>query len=80
MTLTDTIWKITQHMAPNIDGTMGHTIKNRKHRRPGTQCVIQYPTNKSRAQYLQESAIIDKCIWASVVQLVAKISERHRKC
>ena len=24
------IWKITQHMVPNIDGTMGHKIKNRK--------------------------------------------------
>ena len=25
------IWKIMQHMVPNIDGTMGHTIKTRKH-------------------------------------------------
>ena len=25
------IWKITQHMVPNIDGTIGHTIKTRKH-------------------------------------------------
>ena len=37
------IWKITQHMVANIDGTMGHKIKTRKHPRHGTQCVIQYP-------------------------------------
>ena len=33
-------------MVPNIDGTIGHTIKTRKHPRHGTQCVIQYPTMK----------------------------------
>ena len=38
------IWMITQHMVPNIDITIGHTIKTRKHPRHGTQCVIQYPT------------------------------------
>ena len=47
------IWKITQHMVPNIDGTMGHKIKTRtyktwKHTRHGTQCVIQYPTNRTQ--------------------------------
>ena len=31
------IWNITQHMVPNIDGTIGHTIKTRKHPRHGTQ-------------------------------------------
>ena len=36
------IWKITQHMVPNIDGIMGHKIKTRKHPRHGTHCVIQY--------------------------------------
>ena len=51
------IWKITEHMVPNIDGTMGHTIKTRKHPRHGTQCVIQYPTNRNPAQSLQENAI-----------------------
>ena len=65
-------------MVPNIDGTMGHTIKTRQHPRHGTQCVIQYPTNRNQAQSLQENAIT--VFWASVVQLVAKISERHRKC
>ena len=51
------IWKITQHMVPNIDGTMGHKIKTRKHPRQGTQCVIQYPTNRNPGQSLQEDAI-----------------------
>ena len=51
------IWKITQLMVLNIDGTMGHTIRNRKHPRHGTQCVIQYPTNRNPAQSLQENAI-----------------------
>ena len=44
-------------MVPNIDDTIGHTIKTRKHPRHGTQCVIQYPTNRSPAQSLQENAI-----------------------
>ena len=72
------IWKITQHMVPNIDGTIGHPIKTRKHQRHGTQCVIQYPTNTNRAQF--HSGKCNNCVWASIVQLVAKISERHRKC
>ena len=44
-------------MVTNIDGTIGHTIKTRKHVRHGTQCVIQYPTNRNPAQSLQENAI-----------------------
>ena len=44
-------------MVPNIDGTMGHTIKTRKHLRHGTQCVIQFPMNKNPAQSLQENSI-----------------------
>ena len=51
------IFKTTQHMVPNIDGTIGYTIKSRKHPRHGTQCVIQYPTNRNWAQSLQENAI-----------------------
>ena len=51
------IWKITQHMVPNINGTIGHEIKTRKHPRHGTQCVIQYPTNRNPGQSLQENAI-----------------------
>ena len=45
------------YMVPNIDGTMGNTIKTRKHPRYGTQCVIQYPTIRNPAQSLQENAI-----------------------
>ena len=44
-------------MLPNIDGTMGHKIKPRKHPRHGTKCVIQYPTNRNPAQSIQENAI-----------------------
>ena len=51
------IWKITQYMVPNIDGSMGHKIKTRKHPRHGTQCVIQFPTNKNPANSLQENTL-----------------------
>ena len=44
-------------MVSNIDGTMSHTIKIRKHPKHGTQCVIQYPTNRNPAQSLQQNAI-----------------------
>ena len=44
-------------MVPNIDGTMGHKIETRKHKGIVTQCVIQYPTNRNPAQFLQENAI-----------------------
>ena len=49
------ICNVTQHMVPN--GKMGHNIKTRKQPRHGTQCVIQYPTNRNPAQSLQENAI-----------------------
>ena len=51
------IWIIALHMVPNIDGTMEHKIKTRKHPRHGTQCVIQYQTNRNPIQSLQENAI-----------------------
>ena len=44
-------------MVPNIDGTIGHTIKTRKHPRHGTQRVIQNPTNRNSAESLHENAI-----------------------
>ena len=44
-------------MVSNIDGTMEHTIKTRKHSRHGTQCVIQFSINRNPAQSLQENAI-----------------------
>ena len=50
------IWKITQHMVPNIDGTMGYKIKTRKHSRHGTR-TVRYSTNRNPAQSLQENAI-----------------------
>ena len=31
------IWMISHHIVPNIDGTMGHKIKTRKHPRYETQ-------------------------------------------
>ena len=45
-------------MVPNIDGTMKHKIKSRKHPRHGTQCIIQYPTNINPPQSLKENALI----------------------
>ena len=44
-------------MLPNIDGTMGRKIETRKHPKHGTQCVIQYPTNRNPAQSFQENAV-----------------------
>ena len=44
-------------MVPNTDGTIMHKVKSRKHPRHGTQCVIQYPTNRNPAQSLQENSI-----------------------
>ena len=55
--IVPSIWMKTQHMVPNIDGTIGYTIKTRKHPRHGTQCVIQHPTNRNPPQSLQENAI-----------------------
>ena len=46
-------------MVPNIAGTMEHKIETRKHPSQGTQCVIQYPTNRNTAQSIQENAIIE---------------------
>ena len=52
------IWKITQHIVRNIDGTMADKIKTRKHPRHGTQRVIQYPTIRNLAQSLLGNAKI----------------------
>ena len=64
------MWKITQHMLPNIDGTMGVQIKTRKHR---------YSVSNKQKPSTIPSRKCNNCIWASVVQLVAKISHRHLK-
>ena len=70
------IWKLTKDMVPIINGihTMAHKIQTRKHPRHGTDCVIQYPTNINPAQLIP-SIKFNNCFWASVVQLVDKISE-----
>ena len=44
-------------MGSNIDGTVGHKIETRKHPRHGTQCSIQYPTNRNKAQIPLKNAI-----------------------
>ena len=44
-------------MVPNVDGTMGHKIKTRKHPWHETLCVIRYPTNRNPTQSLQENSI-----------------------
>ena len=51
------IWRKTQHVVPNIDGTMGHKRETRKQARHGTQCVIHSPTNRNPAPSLQENTI-----------------------
>ena len=71
------IWKITQHMVPNIDDTMGHKIKPKNILDMG-QSVL-FSTQQIETQH-NHSKKCKGCIWTSVVQLVAKISERHRKC
>ena len=64
-------WKITHNMVPNIDYTKGLERYPRKHRRHGTQCVIQYPRNIPSTI---RSRKCNNCVWASAVQLVDKIS------
>ena len=70
------IYKIKQHLVPNIDGTMGHKIKTRKHLRHGTQCL--FSIQQTETQHIPFKKC-NNCIWASFVRLVAKISERHLK-
>ena len=48
-------------MVPNIEGTMGRTIKTINHPRHGTQCVIEYPTKANTASPLKK---IYNCVWA----------------
>ena len=72
------IRKITQHMVLNIDGTIGHTIKTRKHPRHGTP--VRYSVSNKQKPSTIPSRECNNSISASVVQLVAELSERHRKC
>ena len=61
----------------NIDGTMGHKIKTTANIQDMEHCVILYQLNRNPGQTLQENAIT---VFGPREQLVAKISERHRKC
>ena len=45
------------HVVPNIEGTKGHKIKTRNHKRYGAQCVIEFPINRNPAKSLQEISI-----------------------
>ena len=72
------IWKITQHMVTNIAGTMGHKIKNKKTLK--SWYTVRYSVSNKQKPSTIPSSKWNNCIWASIVQLVAKISERHRKC
>ena len=72
------IWKITQHMVPNIDGAMGHTIKTRKD--PiNTWNTVRYSVSNKQKPSTIPSRECSNYIWGSVVPLVAKISDWHRK-
>ena len=72
------IWKISQHMVTNIDGTMGHKIKTKKTSKTWNTVCYSVPDKQTPSAI--PSSKRNNCIWASVVQLVAKISERHWNC
>ena len=61
------IWKITQHVVPNIDGTIGHKTKNRNNPSDGT---LLWGANKHKPSRIY-SIKCNHCAWASSVQLVA---------
>ena len=65
-------------MVPNIDGKIGHKIKIRKHPRRGTQYTL-FSIQQTETLH-KPFKKMQNCIWASVGQLVARISGRHRKC
>ena len=62
-------------MVPNIDGKMGHKIKTRRHPRWNT---VRYSVSNKQKLSTNPSRKCNNCIWASLVQLIAKISEKHR--
>ena len=51
------IWKITQHMEPNIDGTVGHNI--RKHLRHGT---LRYSASNKQKPSATPSRKCNNCV------------------
>ena len=64
---------------PNIDGAAEwQTMKNVNHPRHGTQCVLKAcTTNINFAKSIKKNAMT---VFWTLVQLVAKISERHEQC
>ena len=66
------IWKITLHIVPNIFVTIGHQIKIRKYQRHGT---LRYSVSNRKKPSTIPSRKCNNCIWASVSELFAKISE-----
>ena len=69
------IWMITQHKVPNIDGTMGKKTKTSKLRE-----TVRYSVSNKQKPSTVPSRICNNCVLATFVQLVGKISDRHRKC
>ena len=65
-------------MVPNIDATMEHKIKKIKQPGHGTQCVIEYPTNRNPTQSLQDYEII--VFGPRLYNSLKKKTKRHRKC
>ena len=45
------IWKITQHMVPNIDGTMGPKIKTRKYSRQDIEHSALFGIQQTETQH-----------------------------
>ena len=54
--------------------------QNKNQKTPKTWNTVRYPVSHKQKPRTIPSRKCNNCIWASVVQLVAKISERHRKC
>ena len=65
----------SQHMVPNFDGTIGHIIKNQKTSKAWN--TVRYSVSKQKPS-TTPSRECNNCIWVSVVQLVAKISETSK--
>ena len=71
------IWKITAYGAIYWWHNWAHN-KNQKTSKAWN--TVRYSVSNKQKPSTISSRGCNNCIWASVVQLVAKISERHRKC
>ena len=54
--------------------------QNKNQKTPRTWNTVRYSVSNKQKPSTIPSKKCNNCIWASVAQLVAKISERHRKC